>query len=282
MAITNNVGHNDHKEDTPNRDNLGIVASAFDEWVRLGRLEPRVIHNEHPDEPLGCPLQIFTVAPEELNRDRLDAFYYAPELKALRQRMREAEAKGQIEIKRGKDVRVIDEISEKEASKWVGRRFKYFEIGNVTRDGAIVSWQEDTIENLPTRARLLVKTNDIVFAKNNSSRGTTVIIPPYLDGALVTTGFLGIRPSNFDEAMLLWAVMSSEAVRMQIYYLAVTASQPEIRRNIFEKEFLLPLPTEPHRSQVLEYARQIWEARSRISDDLAKLRTAQQDLLAIV
>lgn len=281
MAITNNIGHDDHKVDTPNRDNLSIVASFYDEWLKTGHLDPQIIYNQHPDEPLGSPLQIFTVAPESINSDRLDAFYYAPELRLLRQRIEEAVDRGEVEVKSGHDFNLIHEVRGKTTNELLGQRFKYFEITDVTSDGAIISWREDFYENLPTRAGLRVKTNDVIFAKNNSSRGTTIIIPPHFDGALVTTGFLGIRPKDLDEAMLLWAVLSSEAVRKQIYYLAITASQPEIRRNIFETSFLLPFPKEPHRSRVLEYARHIWEARNSISSTLGELKTLQQGVLVL-
>ena len=33
MAIANNVGHDDHKRDTPHRDNLGIIASFYNQWL---------------------------------------------------------------------------------------------------------------------------------------------------------------------------------------------------------------------------------------------------------
>ena len=97
MAITNNVGHDDHKNDTPHRDNLGIVASFYNQWVNGESLAPLIIHNEDSDEPLGCPLQIFTIEPDQL-QDRLDAFYYAPELIQLREQLRKAESEGKIEV----------------------------------------------------------------------------------------------------------------------------------------------------------------------------------------
>jgi len=280
MAITNNIGHDDHKVDTPNRDNLSILASYYETWMTTGHLEPHTIHNEFRDEPLGCPMQIFIVGPEQLDTDRLDAFFYAPELQILRERIKEARDKGSIDIKTGQDFKIIDEISASDVRSLLGKSYKYLEIGDVTRGGDIVKWREDSIENLPTRARLLVQTNDVVFAKNNSSRGTTVIVPDRFNNALVTTGFLGIRPSNLDEAILLWSVLSSEAVRKQIYYLAVTASQPEIRRNIFEDEFILPLPREPYRTQVIQQAKSIWDARKKISLDLTELVRIQERLLA--
>ena len=88
---------------------------------------------------------------------------------------------------------------------------------------------------MPTRARLQVKTGDIIFAKNISSRGTTILVPKWFDGQLVTTGFVGIRPKNNDEGLILWSIMESELFRKQVYYLSVTASQPELRDEFFKK-----------------------------------------------
>ena len=242
-------------------------------------LEPRIIHNEDPDEPLGCPLQIFTVEPDRL-QDRLDAFYYAPELDLLREHIRVAASEGKIEIKSGKDIQIIKELSSAEVQDYEGAEFKYFEIGDVTRYGAIVHWKEDVIEALPSRGRLLVETNDLIFAKNNSSRGTTVVIPESFNGALVTTGFIGLRPDSPEETLLWWSVLSSEAVRKQVYYLAVSASQPEIRPDIFEDEFMLPYPTEAYRESFLNDAYAIREAQAQIYQNLESIRDLQKALLS--
>ena len=270
MAITHNVGHDDHKRDTPNRDNLSIVASMYDQWVKTGSLEPTTIKNQSTEEPLACPLQIFIVPAGELS-ERIDAFYYAPELRALRKQLLESEGRGEIEIKSGKDLDILEQLSAAEVSDLQGDLFKYFEITDVTRYGAIVNWREDYIQALPTRGRLRVKENDVVFAKNNSSRGTAVIIPKNFDGALVTTGFIGIRPQTDDDALLIWSVLTSEAVRTQIYYLAVTASQPEIRREIFENEFMLPFPKPPLRERVLKHAEEIRQAQHSIDNNLIEI-----------
>jgi type I restriction enzyme M protein len=278
MAITHNVGHDDHKRDTPNRDNLGIVSQFYNQWVKTGKLESQIIKNQSPDEPLACPLQVFVVPAKELG-ERLDAFYYAPELKDLRRRLLNAEKRGEIEIRSGSDLSIIDELSEPQVKKMQGEIFKYFEITDVTKYGAIVSWREDFIEALPTRGRLQVEENDVIFAKNNSSRGTTVIIPKNFNKALVTTGFIGIRPSSPEDTFLIWSVLTSEAIREQIYYLAVTASQPEIRQDIFEKEFFLPFPKSPLKEKVVSHAMQIRESQNCIDSNLREVAVLQQQVV---
>ena len=271
MAITNNIGHNDHAQDTPARNNLPIIAQHFKDWSKNRNLEPIIINNNDPDEPLSCPLQIFEVPSEKLNLKRLDAFYYSPELQQMRDNLVKLEQEGKISIRKGADFKIISELKSTEKTKCVGKIFKYFEIGDVTIDGTIVQHRNDYFENLPTRARLRVKTNDIVFAKNNSSRGTTILIPKWFDGNLVTTGFIGIRPKDYEESLLLWNILESEFFRKQVYYLAITASQPEVRVSIFKNEMLIPIPqNETDLNKIIKTAKKVDKQRNDFNTSLKK------------
>jgi len=277
MAITNNIGHDDHQIDTPGRNNLPIITKYFAEWQKSGKRLSEVIHNEHPDEPLGCPLQIFTVSAEDLNKNRLDAFYYSPELKKARKEIYMQYKASKIDLKKGSEFEPIQPLKMNEILECKGKMFKYFEIGDVTIDGTIVKYREDYFENLPTRGRLKVQKNDIIFAKNNSSRGTTVLIPEWYDGNLVTTGFIGIRPKNYNEALVLWSVLESEFFRKQVYYLAITASQPEVRENIFKTEMLIPWPkTKRQKNDIIQKAKLVDKARLDLTEALKKTKATVQ------
>lgn len=273
MSITNNIGHDDHQRDTPARNNLPTVSMHFHEWQETGKRFEKIIDNQHDDEPLGCPLQIFTVIPKILNPARLDAFYYSPELKEARSQVTTAYKQGKINLKNGSDFTLIPPLRKEESKECEGKWFKYFEIGDVTIDGSITNNREDYFENLPTRARLKVKKHDVIFAKNNSSRGTTVLIPEWYAGNLTTTGFLGIRPQNYEESLLLWSIMESEFFRKQIYYLAITASQPEVRESIFNTEFIIPYPkTEVQKNNIIEKAQEVDKARNNLKNALNKTK----------
>jgi len=277
MAITNNIGHDDHQIDTPARNNLPTVAKYFYEWQKSGNSFSEIIHNEHPDEPLGCPLQIFTIYADEINKNRLDAFYYSPELKEARKEIFEQYKSGKIDLKKGSEFNLIQTLGKDEIVECEGKMFKYFEIGDVTIDGTIVKHREDYFENLPTRARLRVHKNAVIFAKNNSSRGTTVLIPRSYDGNLVTTGFIGITPSNYEEALVLWSVLESEFFRKQVYYLAITASQPEVRENIFREEMLIPWPkNQQQKKELIQKAKLVDKARQDLTEALNATKATVQ------
>lgn len=261
MAITNNVGHDDHKHDTPHRDNLPELASLYLDWDRYGR-KPYLLRANDSDEPLGCPMQVFVVEAEALSEHRLDAFYYAPELTETRNRLRMRAEAGDIVLKRGMDFNLAPRLSKKEKDSMRGSVCRYIEITSVTRDGMIVSPMEDNFEDLPTRAEFQLQPFDVLFAKNNSSRGTSVLVPEWFDGGLATSGFINVRARDEDEAFILWSVFRSELWRQQIYYLAITASQPEVRDEIFRNEMLIPWPaSEEQQANVVGSAKGIMSAR---------------------
>ena len=259
MGILNNIGHNDHQRYTPERDNTQKLLELYKKWNETGIHVDFMTSNTEPDETLGCPFQVFVVKPEEVCRERLDAFYYSLELKRTRKAMRKNENDGKIRLMSGGELQIIPTLTPNAVREMKGNSYRYFDIGDVTKDGEIVRSRTDLFEKLPTRARLQVQGGDVVFARNNSSRGTAVIIPGDYDGQLVTTGFLAVRPANPDDALLLWAAFTSEAFRKQIYYLAITAVQPEVRRDIFQKDMLIPFPVGQQRERLLSRARSVRE-----------------------
>ncbi|MBI1885024.1 MAG: N-6 DNA methylase [Chloroflexi bacterium] len=262
MAIANNVGHDDSKRDTPHRDNLPEVANLFIEWDSQGTVPNLSRDNDVPEEPLGCPLQVFVVQGPELNTNRLDAFYYAPQLRRLWATLDARAKEGRIELRRGHDFRLIPRLRSDEKDALRGQASQYIEITSVTRDGLIVSPIKGLFEDLPTRAEFLVQTNDVLFAKNNSSRGTSVLVAGWFDGGFATSGFIGVRPRDEEEALILWSIFRSEAWRVQTYYLAITASQPEVRDEIFQEEMLIPWPTNAdQRREIIDGARDVLKAR---------------------
>ena len=260
MAIANNVGHDDHKGDTPHRDNLPEIANLLLEWDEHG-LEPRVYRENEANEPLGCALQVFVVRGDELE-DRLDAFYYAPELRTLQSQLNKKAASGEIVLKVGRDFQLVSKLSTSDKRQLQGKVLGYIEITGITRDGIVVDYQEGQLEELPTRAQIPLQTGDVLFAKNISSRGTSIVIPEWLNSGLATSGFIGVRPDSEEDALILWSVFRSEIWRTQIYYLSVTASQPEVRDGIFQNKMLIPWPvSDEHRSRILNSAYEVLHAR---------------------
>lgn len=256
MSSINNVGHDNALRDTPERNNLNDVLNIWLDWQRTGRFDSVIRYNHDRDENLESPEEIWLLPPSELNVARLDAFFYSPELNRVRAQLCAERDAGQIEIYRGRDFVQRPRLTAGEVRALAHSQtlLRYFEIGDVTRYGLIVSTTEGTIDQLPSRGRYRVATGDILVAINNSSRGTVVEVPEAFDGAICTTGFMVLVPRDQEEGRLLWYALRSEAVRKQIYYLAQTASQPELKQGAWADLFMVPFPTGQNRARALSEA----------------------------
>ena len=245
MSISNNIGHDNALNDTQDRNNLNDILSYYLEWKRTGKLSTVIEENQDKFENLECPEQIWLIEPEKIQNERIDAFFYAPELNNVWQDLETKAKNGEIIIKSGSDFNLRTKLSKSAKQKFRESKeiLKYIEIGDVTRYGLITKYITGTIQELPTRGEYQIKAGDILVAINNSSRGTVVLVPQEFDNAICTSGFLVIEPKNEEERHLLWHGLRSEACRKQIYYLAQTASQPELKREGWEKYFKIPFPT---------------------------------------
>lgn len=256
MAITNNIGHDSRLHDTPERNNLNDVFTVYDEWQRTGQFNPLYKENHDPSENLERPAQVWLVLPEEVSEERLDAFFYAPELKRVYALIDDLAAAGKVEAHLGGDFQLRPKISKALRLKLEQAQtpLRYIEISDVTPYGLIVSSTIGAINELPSRGQYQVETGDVLVAINARSRGTVVLVPPEFNGAICTSGFLVIRPGSVEEGLLLWYTLRSDLCRHQIYYLAQTASQSELKLKAWRDRFRVPLPAGEARAAALSEA----------------------------
>lgn len=268
MSIANNIGHNNSLRDTPFRNNLIEILSAYLEWQRSSFLAPITRNNADPRDNLESPMQYWLTAPSDLIVERFDSFFYSPDLHTTYHDLQKQKAAGRIELVEAKKLKLRKKLTAREKS--LMRRsdilYKYIEISDVTRYGLITSYVEDTYSALPSRGEYQIHKGDILLAINNSSRGTVVLVPEEYDNAICTSGFLVITPDDEDEALLLWYSLRSEICRKQIYYLAQTASQPELKLEAWKKYFMIPFPIGEDREKALVKARDFNNHLTKLSD----------------
>jgi type I restriction enzyme M protein len=247
MSICNNIGHDNSLRDTFERNNLNDILNAYIEWKRTGKFLSVFNRNEDKNENLECPEQVWLLSPAEINVNRLDAYYYSPDLKETKEYLKHLEAGKNVILHEGSHFKQVAKLSKEEKKVLIetGDSFKYIEIGDVTDYGLIMKYLSGKFDELPSRGEYRIKTGDILFALNISSRGTVVLIPEEFDGAICTSGFLVIRPKSEEEGYLLWYALRSEYCKKQIYYLSQTASQPELKKDVWNNEFLIPFPVNP-------------------------------------
>jgi type I restriction enzyme M protein len=268
MSITNNIGHDNSLKDTPERNNLTETLMVYLEWQRTGKIESINRKNNLAEENLECPQQYWLVDPNELTVERFDAFFYCPDLRETYEQLQNLVSSKQIDLINGIDVARRSKLTrnQKVILKKNNHLLKYIEIGDVTQYGLITKYIEGTIDDLPSRGEYQIHKGDILLALNNSSRGTVVLVPEEYDQAICTSGFLVLIPRDENEGLLLWYSLRSEVCRKQIYYLAQTASQPELKIEAWEKYFKIPMPLGEEKKQALKKAKEFYNHLKKLVD----------------
>lgn len=268
MSISNNIGHDNALKDTPFRNNLTEILTAYLEWQRTGKIFEKIRENVNSNENLEAPLQYWLLSHEKITTERFDSFFYCIDLQNTYNNIRNAAKKGKIDLINANILTLRHKLTseEKKSLKANECLYKYIEISDVTKYGLITNYTEDLFENLPTRGEYQVHVGDILLALNNSSRGTVVLVPKEFDNAICTSGFLVIIPPTPIDGLLLWYSLRSEICRKQIYYLAQTASQPELKLESWKNYFQIPLPTGKEKEEAINRASEFYKYLEKLTD----------------
>ena len=238
MRVVNNVGHNTAGKEQ-NFDDFDDILKEYKKYEEEGKLYlkgEKPIGNFENDD-------LFLAEPESI-ADRLDVFFNQPSYHKLLKRIEKAEKEGKCDVKRLSDFSRIESLEEAKDETESSKTYKYIEISSIDKErGFIINgeWEEGTKAQLPERAKLLIKENDVVFSKPFRSLQKVAIIPPELDGSLASSGFYGIRPKNYPEACLLWGIFRSELIQKQFNHLSSGYTQRELNDE-YLANLLIPLP----------------------------------------
>jgi type I restriction enzyme, S subunit len=115
--------------------------------------------------------------------------------------------------------------------------YKYIELANIGSNGVI----EDIIitegKDLPSRARRIVKTNDVIVSSVEGSLSSCAIIPKELNDSMCSTGFYVINSKYINSESLLLLFKSA------VTYLMEKGCSGTILTAINNEEFYkIPLP----------------------------------------
>lgn len=158
---------------------------------------------------------------------RLDAEYYQPKYDLIVSSLNTQETLESI-------CNLYDENYLPDEEKY----YRYIELANVGGFGEITETDSIVGEELPTRARRIVKTGQVIVSSIEGSLQSCALITDELDGALCSTGFYVVDSNKLNSETLL-VLFKSEAIQA----LLKQRCSGTILTSINKDEFLsLPLP----------------------------------------
>lgn len=144
------------------------------------------------------------------NRDRWDATYHASLPSAVADRLtREGEKAVRV-----RDVAALstDRVDPRRSGS---RYFDYIEIGDVDAETRDVRSKRVPSREAPTRARKAVRPGDVLVSTVRPERRGVGVVPEDLAGAVCSTGFAVLRPTNVDPTVLA-ALLQTDFVTHQV------------------------------------------------------------------
>lgn len=140
-------------------------------------------------------------------------------------------------------------------------QYPYLEVNHISAaSGIIQEFKTLKGKDLPARARLIVKTNDVIISSVRPEKGLVAIIPPELNNCIVSNAFMVLTPTNIS-SKLLYFILRSNQVRQDLQSIATGTAVPAIKLKQL-KEYQLPLYKLPsNKTEEAEYLYNEWKKR---------------------
>lgn len=172
--------------------------------------------------------------------NRIDCYSLSHELKKLLNDLKKL--KKNYDLLRGENLNIVERINGDEFKKLGANEFKYLEIKDTSKQPNLISgYLENILIALPSRAKQMIKENDVLLPSPILSTDKIAIVPKEFDGQICSTGFIVIRPKDYNDACLLVAILKSPFVQRQLFLMQSGSIQPDISPNDFKK-IIIPVP----------------------------------------
>lgn len=201
---------------------------------------------------------------------RLDAEYYHPKYLGIIKLLE----KSPFEIKSLKEVveisnEKINPTNEENKTK----RFRYVPIAKINESGEIFEWDEFYGWQAPSRARMLIKENDIVIPSLAGTFDKIALVPRELDEQLTTTGCFVVRVKE-DYPEFLFLLLRTPLFKRQLEQQTTGAIMSAVPKSLFGNLLIPKIPKEYQKgiaTLVREYFELRKEARGLIKQAIKKV-----------
>lgn len=191
--------------------------------------------------------------------DRIDCYFHSQQLKLIQGKIKNLN-RNDFDVIRAESLNLIKAMNKKLVNDNKFHIFKYIDIGNTEKElGNIKGFEEDILLNLPSRSRMFTLTDDLLLPRPIGSTQGIIKIKKEFNKQFFSTGNIQIRPNNSEESFLLWAILKSNTIQNQLFYLQSGSSQPDITPENFKKYVLIPIPKGKIKEQMIRDVQNLYE-----------------------
>lgn len=138
--------------------------------------------------------------------------------------------------------------------------------------GIIKSFTEMELSEAPSRAKIVIKTGDILIPKLKQSSDKIAIVTKEYDGCVATNGFKVIRPKEGKDSELVFALFRNKEIQQQLQDFSSGTIMPSVDDDCFDE--VVSVDGEIDEKTLVEKVKEIFELI-----DIAKNKMSELNLL---
>jgi type I restriction enzyme M protein len=123
--------------------------------------------------------------------------------------------------------------------------------------GVIKSFTEMELSEAPSRAKIVIKTGDILIPKLKQSSDKIAIVTQEFNGCIATNGFKVIRPKNGKESELVFALFRNREIQEQLQDYSSGTIMPSVDDDYFNE--IVKLDREIDEGKMVSKVKEIFE-----------------------
>ena len=158
-------------------------------------------------------------------------------------------------MKKGWQIKTLGEVLEKTETvnplQSPNTEFDYIDVSSVSNTTfEIEETQRLNGKDAPSRARKLVRTNDIIFATIRPTLQRIAVVPDHLDKQVCSTGYFVLRPKRGVDHRFVFYSLFTEDFSAQMESLQKGASYPAVTDGDVRAQ-VIPLPPLPEQQRIV-------------------------------
>lgn len=158
-------------------------------------------------------------------------------------------------MKTGWQTKTLGEVLEKTETvnplQSPNAEFDYIDVSSVSNTTfEVEQTQRLNGKDAPSRARKLVKTNDVIFATIRPTLRRVAIVPPHLDKQVCSTGYFVLRPKPILDHRFMYYWLFAEEFMGQMEALQKGASYPAVTDKEVRDQ-VIPFPPLPEQQRIV-------------------------------
>jgi restriction endonuclease S subunit len=204
---------------------------------------------------------------------RLDAEHYKPEYKRIIEILKESDFELQ-------PLKNVINISKKtiDPTKRPDKVLTYIELANVNPStGEIEDYKEVIGHKAPSRARMLLKSGDVLVPSLSGSLDNVALVPEELDGSVGSTGFFVISSNPF-YSEFLFLLFKSDLIKKQLEQKTAGTIMTAVSHKDF-KNILVPIILKEKQIAIVNFIKDSFKLRKEGKELIQKAKQEVEQLI---